>query len=351
MAGGSGTRFWPASRRDRPKQLLELVSTAPLLRLTFERLETLVPPERVWVITTQTTAAACGRVLPEVPGRNILAEPVGRNTAACVGLAAYAVGAEDSDAVCLVLPADHLIGDEDQFRSAMEAGVNLVTNEGGLLTFGIQPTRPETGYGYLEVGEESTRIDRWTIHQLEAFVEKPDFERAEGYVSSGRFLWNAGIFAWRARDLLAEVGRQIPDLAAGLERIGKALTSADSDAVLADVYPTLPATSVDHGIMEGARQCWVLPVDFPWSDVGSWPALADELPIDDEGNASRGRIAALDSSRNVLVSTGPVLAVVGIEDLVVVATPDAVLVVPKDQAQRVKDVVDRLRDLGWDDVL
>jgi mannose-1-phosphate guanylyltransferase len=351
MAGGSGTRFWPASRRDRPKQLLDLISVAPLLRLTYERLDGLVPPERVWVITTESTADACRKILPEVPAENTLAEPVGRNTAACVGLAAHAIGAADDDAVCLVLPADHLIGDDELFRSAMTAGADMVAREGGLLTFGIQPTRPETGYGYLEVGVERARSDRWAIHHLAAFVEKPDIERAEAYVSSGRFLWNAGIFAWRARDLLAEVGLQLPDLAAGLDRIGGAMSSADSDAVLAEVYPTLPATSVDHGIMEGAQQCWVLPVDFPWSDVGSWPALADELPVDDDGNAGRGRIAALDAADNVLVSTGPVLAVVGLSDLVVVATPDAVLVVPKDQAQRVKDVVDRLRDLGWEDVL
>lgn len=351
MAGGSGTRFWPASRGDRPKQLLDLVSTAPLLRLTYERLEGLVPPERVWVITTLTTAEACAKVLPEVPAANILAEPVGRNTAACVGLAAHAVSAMDADAVCLVLPADHLIGDVDRFRSAMVAGTDMVAKEGGLLTFGIHPTRPETGYGYLELGDEHARSGRWTIHQLSAFVEKPDAKRAEGYVSSGRFLWNAGIFAWRARDLLAEVRRQLPGLADGLERIDAARGGTEEARILTEVYPTLPATSVDHGIMEEAAQCWVVPVDFPWSDVGSWPALEDELTSDEAGNATRGRIAAVGAGNNVLVSTGPVLAVVGLSNLVVVATPDAVLVVPKDEAQRVKDVVDRLRDLGWDDVL
>jgi len=350
MAGGSGTRFWPASRRDRPKQLLDLVCGAPLLRLTYERLEGLVPPERVWVITKQTTADACRKVLPEVPGGNILAEPVGRNTAACVGLAAHAVGAGDED-VCLVLPADHLIGDEELFRSAMSAGAEAVARDGGLLTFGIQPDRPETGYGYLEIGEVQTEIGRWPIHRLQAFVEKPDLERARGYLENGRYLWNAGIFAWRARDLLAEIERQLPDLAAGLARIGKALSGPDDAAVLAEVYPSLPSTSVDFGIMEGARRCWVVPVDFGWSDVGSWPALADELPTDDHGNATRGRTAAVDATGNVLVTTGPVVAVAGVDNLVVVATPDAVLVVPKDQAQRVKDVVDRLHALGWDDVL
>jgi mannose-1-phosphate guanylyltransferase len=336
MAGGSGTRFWPASRRDRPKQLLDLVSGAPLLRLTYERLDGLVPPERVWVITNQTTAAACGRVLPEVPGANILAEPVGRNTAACVGLAAHAIG--DHDAVCLVLPADHLIGDDERFRSAMAAGAEVVEREGGLLAFGIQPTRPETGYGYLEIGEAEAQVGRWPVCRLAAFVEKPDLERARAYVEDGRYLWNAGIFAWRARDLLAEMERQLPDLAAGLARIAEALPGPDAAAVLAEIYPTLPATSVDFGIMEGAERCWVVPVDFSWSDVGSWLALADELPT-------------VESAGNVLVSTGPVLAVAGVDNLVVVATPDAVLVVPKEQAQRVKDVVDRLQTLGWEDVL
>lgn len=349
MAGGSGTRFWPASRRDRPKQLLDLVKGAPLLRLTYQRLQGLVPPERVWVITNQATADACRKVLPEVPAGNILAEPVGRNTAACVGLAAHAVGGADD--VCLVLPADHLIGDEELFRSAMSAGAEAVARDGGLLTFGIQPDRPETGYGYLEIGDVGTEIGRWPIHRLRAFVEKPDLEHARSYLESGRYLWNAGIFAWRARDLLAEIERQLPDLAAGLARIGKALSGPDAAAVLADVYPTLPSTSVDFGIMEGAVRCWVVPVDFGWSDVGSWSALADELPADDQDNATRGRTAAVDAAGNVLVTTGPVVAVAGVDNLVVVATADAVLVIPKEQAQRVKDVVDRLSELGWEDVL
>lgn len=351
MAGGSGTRFWPASRRNRPKQLLDLVSQAPLLRLTFERLEGLVPPEHVWVVTTDATADACRKILPEVPRTNILAEPVGRNTAACVGLAAHAVRTIDENPVCLVLPADHLIGDEGRFRSAMAAGARMVERDGGLLTFGIQPTRPETGYGYLESGEVETREGEWTVHRLRRFVEKPDEESARGYVETGRFLWNAGIFAWRARDLLEEMALQLPELASGLERIGCAMRGENGNAVLAEIYPTLPATSVDFGIMEGARRCWIVPVDFPWSDIGSWSALSDELPVDDAGNAVRGRVEAMNAGDNVLVSNGPVLAVAGVDNLVVVATSDAVLVIPKDQAQLVKDVVDRLHDLGWEDVL
>ena len=351
MAGGSGTRFWPASRRGRPKQFLTLASDTPLLRVTYERLEGLVPPDRVRVVTTAATADVTREILPELPADNVLAEPVGRNTAACTGLAAHAVLFGDPEATCVVLPADHLIGEEDRFRSAMAAGARLVDREGGLLTFGVQPTRAETGYGYLELGPEHARDGEWTIHTLQRFIEKPDADRAQRYVDSGRFLWNAGIFAWRAGDLLDEIQSQLPDLAEGLAKVAATLGTAEFDAVLAATYPDLPSTSVDFGVMESAARRWTVPVDFPWSDVGSWPALAEALVVDPSGNRSRGRVYTDGAHGNVLVSTGPVLSVVGVDDLVIVATPDAVLVVPKGEAQRAKDVVAALREKGWDDVL
>lgn len=351
MAGGSGTRFWPASRRSRPKQFLALATDTPLLRTTLERLRGMVPPERVWVVTTAATADSTRQILPEVPPANVLAEPIGRNTAACTGLAAHAVLAGDSAAVCAVFPADHLIGQEDRFRSAIGAGCRLVEREGGLLTFGVRPTRPETGFGYLELGPEHAHDGEWVIHRLQRFVEKPDRDRARRYLDSGRFLWNSGIFAWRAADLLGEIERQLPELATGLDRVASALGSVEADDVLDEVYPNLPATSVDFGVMEGAELCWTVPVDFPWSDLGSWPALSEALPTDASGNLGRGRIHSEEAHGNVLVSTGPVLSVRGVDDLVVVATPDAVLVVPKDQAQRTKDIVEALREKGWEDVL
>ena len=182
-------------------------------------------------------------------------------------------------------------------------------------------------------------------------VEKPELGRARDFLESGGFLWNAGIFAWRASDFLDEVRRQLPELADGLARIALSIATAEFDEVLSDVYPSLPAVSVDTGIMEGASRCWVIPVDFPWSDVGSWSAIAETSQTDEAGNSIRGRVHEIDAGGNVLVSTGPALAVVGIDDLVVVATPDAVLVIPKEQAQRVKEIVELLREKGWDDVL
>lgn len=351
MAGGSGTRFWPASRADRPKQLLALASAEPLLRMTVNRILPLVPAERVWVVTTAATADATRSLLAELDPGHVLAEPEGRDTAACVAYAARVLLNRDADAHCLVFPADHVITDDERFRAAMAAGASVVADRGGLLTFGIRPTRPETGYGYLDIGAEVLRRDGWPVHNLDRFVEKPDRHTAEDYLADGGYLWNSGMFAWRAVDLLAEVRRQLPLLFDGIAVIGDALSTPDEAATIAEVYPRLPRTSVDFGIMEGASECWCLPVDFGWSDVGSWPALAEVLAPDEAGNVARGRVVAVDAADNVLVGDDVAVAAVGIHDLVVVATPDAVLVVPKDAAQRVKDVVDSLRARGWDDLV
>ena len=351
MAGGSGTRFWPASRIHRPKQLLPLMGGLSLLRATFQRVRPMVPDERVWVVTTAATADATRRLLPELPPDNIVAEPVGRDTAACAGFAAVLLRRRDPQAVCLLLPADHVIDDGDRFRAAALAGADHVTDSGGLLTFGIRPTRPETGYGYLEVGPPVDERRGWSVHRLRRFVEKPDLERARDYLDGGRHLWNSGMFAWRAEDLLEEIRRQLPELGVGLETLDQALDGPLAEPEISRLYPGLPRVSVDFGVMEGARRCWTLPVDYAWSDVGSWPSAADLLEHDASGNAVRGRAVPVDSRHCVLVSEGPVVAAVGVSDLVVVATPDAVLVVPREDAQRVKDAVQAVRDRGWEDVL
>jgi mannose-1-phosphate guanylyltransferase len=311
----------------------------------------LVPAERVWVVTTAATVGLTRRELPELPADQVLTEPVGRDTAACVGFAAQAVGRRDPDAICVVLPADHVIRDASRFRRAVEAGAEQVERDGGLLTFGVRPTRPETGFGYLRVGEERREIGEWTVHRLAEFVEKPDLETARGYLSEGGYLWNSGIFVWPVATLLAEIQRQLPMLAEGLATIGRALGSDREEQVVTEVYPTLQRISVDYGIMEGAERRWTIPVDFPWSDVGSWSALGELLDADEDGNAVRGRVVSLDCRDTVLVGDRTVVAAAGLRDIIVVATPDAVLVVPGSDAQRVKDIVASLEDSGWDDVL
>jgi mannose-1-phosphate guanylyltransferase len=351
MAGGSGTRFWPLSRRHRPKQLLALAAQRPILRLTFDRVVDLVPPERIWVVTTAGTAEASGELLPELPPSNILIEPEGRDTAACAGYAAINLLHNDPEAVCAMLPADHVIGDEERFRSAVAAAAEHVASEGGVLTFGVRPTRPETGYGYLELGESDRQIDDWQVHRLQRFVEKPDPATAQSYLEAGGYLWNSGMFLWRVSDYLGELRRQLPELASKLERLAESLGSPDAAAAITEIYPTLTKTSVDFGVMEGAERCWTIPVDFPWSDIGAWPALVELLPSDDHGNAALGRCVSLGSGGNLLISDGPLVAVAGVRDLVVVATKDAVLVVPSAEAQQVKALVTELEARGWDDVL
>jgi mannose-1-phosphate guanylyltransferase len=351
MAGGSGTRFWPASRRSRPKQFLTLATDRPLLRLTADRLRTLVPPERVWVVTAADTVDATRSQLPGLPAANVIAEPEGRDTAACAGLAAHVLLDRDPDATCLLLPADHVIADEAALRRALAAGARVVEREGGLLTFGIEPTAPDTGFGYLRLGPLHGDEDGLPVHRLERFVEKPDAATARRYLDEGGYLWNSGMFAWRATDLLAEIERQLPRLAAGLAKIGAALGTDSERATIESVFPSLPRTSVDYGVMEGASRCWLMPVAFDWSDVGSWPALRDVASADEGGNVVDGRVVTVDARDNVIVSEGPVVAVVGVSNLVVVAVGDAVLVVPADRAQEVKTVVEALQDRGWGDVL
>lgn len=351
MAGGSGTRFWPASRRSKPKQLLSLVGGAPLIRTTVERILPLVPAERIWVVTTEATAGATREVLPELAPGNVLVEPEGRDTAACAGFAAVVVRHSDPDGVCLVLPADHVIRETSRFRRALAAGAQMVEDNGGLLTFGVRPTRPETGFGYLQVGREHGAVGDWSVHELARFVEKPDLETARRYLDEGGYLWNSGMFVWPVADLLAEIRRQLPRLADGLETIADALGGDRERETIAEVYPTLQRISVDYGIMEGAENCWTIPVDFPWSDVGAWPALGELLECDDSGNALRGRTVVLDCDDCVLVGEGPLVAAAGVKDLIVVATPEAVLVMPAAESQRVKDIVALLEERNWDDVL
>ncbi len=351
MAGGSGTRFWPASRRSRPKQFLQLVGDRSLIRTTFERIVPLVPADRIWIVTTANTAEMTREALPELPPSNVLAEPLGRDTAACAGFAAVAIRHRDPEAICVVLPADHVIRERSRFHRAVSAGAEFVAREGGLLTFGIRPTRPETGFGYLQLGVEAGEVAEWTVHRLARFVEKPDPDTARQYLQDGGFLWNSGMFVWPVAELLGEIGQQLPKLAEGLELIAAALDTDREKATIEEVYPSLQRISVDFGIMEGARRCWTIPVKFPWSDVGAWPAVGELLEGDRDGNAMRGRALSVDCQDCILIGDGAVVAAAGVSDLIVVATPDAVLVIPANDAQRVKQLVEELERRGWDDVL
>jgi mannose-1-phosphate guanylyltransferase len=340
MAGGSGTRFWPLSRAARPKQLLPLGGgDEALLVATARRLTKILPEDHILIVTSEALAEQTRAALPNVPAENVLTEPVGRNTAPCVGWAASVVARKDPEAVLAILPADHHIEDETTFAEVLERSVQAA-RLGEMVTVGIKPTRPETGYGYVELGEEITPA----VFRARRFVEKPDELRARQFLAAGRFLWNSGMFFFRADVLLAAVKTHLPGLSDALTRYDEAALRGQEQALVKSTYQTLPNISIDHGVMEKAARVAVIPGDFGWSDVGSWTSAWELAPRDTNDNAFFGEVVPVDAHRcYVRAPEGKVVAVVGLDDVVVVDTPDALLVMPRSRAQDVRSVVDALK--------
>ena len=353
-AGGSGTRLWPLSRAGHPKFLHPLTGTdASLLQATVHRLAPLTAPSRVFVVTGVAHAAAVSRQLAGVPEENILVEPSPRDSCAAIALAAAVIARREPEAIMGSFAADHLIADGDRFidviRSAMSGAA-----QGLLMTLGITPTRAETGYGYVQCGSPLGDGD---VLAVEEFKEKPTYDVAESYVKSGNYLWNAGMFVWRVDVFLTELARQQPQLAAGVSRIAQAWDSPAREEVLGEVWPTLPRISVDYAVMEGAAtigRVGTVPGDFGWNDVGDFHTLGEVLAADTAGNVVVGKDAMakpgvlLRETEGLVVvpNSGRLVAALGIRDLIIVDTPDAVLVCPRDRAQEVKHLVDELKDSG-----
>ncbi len=351
MAGGRGTRFWPLSTTRRPKQLLPIVSERTMIQETWERIAPLVPRERTWVVTGREQAAEVARQLSFLPEDQLLVEPVGRNTAPAIGLAAAHLLRRDPDAVMVVLPADHAIGKVETFRAAIAAAAQAASERSMLVTLGITPTRPETGYGYIERADASAEFAGLTFYDVSAFREKPDRETAERYVAGGGHAWNAGVFIWQAATIRDEMATHLPALARELSAPALLAGGSEAASALALAYDRIGAISIDHGVLEHSRRIWMLPVDCDWNDVGSWTALYDIRTKDENGNVIIGN-AVLADTRNALVHAGgPLVALVGIEDVVVISTPDAVLVCRRDQAQEVRRIVEELERRGRKDLL
>jgi mannose-1-phosphate guanylyltransferase len=350
MAGGAGTRFWPLSRCGRPKQLLPLLDGRSLLAATAERLRPLVPPQHTLVVTGAEVAAAVRAELKELPAENVLVEPAGRDTAACIGWVAWRLAERHPEALMLVVPADHVVPDGGAFRLAMAAAAATAHARGGLVTIGFRPTRPETGYGYLELGEPAGVIGAHEVFRVARFVEKPAQARAEEMLAAGNYRWNGGLFAWRVATIRDAIRAHLPELAAGLDAMMADTAVLGEAGAVARHYPSLQRTSIDFGVMEKASTVSAVAVDFEWSDVGSWVGLAEVL-APAGGEVRLGDVIGVDTDGNVMVSDGPLIAAVGVRDLVVVATRDAVLVVPREQCQRVKELVELLRAQGRSELL
>jgi mannose-1-phosphate guanylyltransferase len=349
MAGGSGTRFWPKSRRDRPKQLLHLTGESTMLQQTVARIEHLVPPDRVLIITGADQAQATRAQLPDLPATNVIAEPCPRDTAPCVGLAAGLVVHKDPDGTMIVMPADHVIEPVAAFRATVQAAVSVIDDDPStLVTFGITPAHPETGYGYIERGPLLERREGIPVHRVVQFREKPDRATAEQFLASGNFLWNSGIFLWRARTILDELRAHRPKLADGLEPILRAMGTPDEPESLARHFPGLERVPIDKAVMEHARNVRVLEVPYNWSDVGDWRAVANLLGRDDAGNAIQGHVVVRDTTNSIIISDdGGLVATLGVDDLVVVHSGKATLVARRDQLDKLKALVEGLAEAGY----
>jgi mannose-1-phosphate guanylyltransferase len=356
LAGGGGTRLWPASRRRKPKQLLTLGRTESLLAAAARRAEAVVGKEGTLIVTAADQEFQIRYALPDLPAGNIVVEPQPRNTAAAVGLAAVAaIRRAGEDAVLAVLPADPYIGDEQAFTAVLKAAVAEARR--AILTIGIKPTHAETGYGYMRLGarigasaNNAGGPHAVDVYDVAAFVEKPDRAKAEAYLTAGDYLWNSGMFFLTAGRMLEETRRHLPALGQALDAM---LAATDFGAAVRQHYPTVPAISIDYGIMEKAAGIRVIPGDFGWNDVGSWAALPALRAADARGNVVVGEAALVDADGNVVFaeSGGPFVGLVGVKDMIVVATQDAILVIPKDRAQDVRQIIEAARRAGRDDVL
>jgi len=350
LAGGRGTRFWPRSRTRTPKQLLNIVGNDTMLEQTASRLAPLFPPSRQWVVTNTEQAAAVRKQMPGVPASHILSEPVGRNTAAAIGLAAahllHAGMGKENDALMAVLPADHYIAKPAAYLKIMRAALHVAHAAGSLVVLGIPPSRPETGYGYIERDRsKAVDADGVPVYAVRQFTEKPALARARQYLASGRYYWNAGMFFWRVSTFLGNLEKFLPDTHDALMRLAAQIGTPRYAHMLARIYSKLENISVDYAILEpvtrrvAAPSVFVLPAEIGWSDIGSWAAVYELLAKEKGGNVSAGKYTALDAQGNFLWSPKKFVAAVGIRDLVVVETEDALLLCPRERAQDVGKIV------------
>jgi len=355
LAGGRGTRFWPLSREEHPKQLLQLFSGHSLVEETYARIRPIIPRENILVATTSLLVTRLQQMFFDIPLENFISEPLPRNTAPCIALACARLLGKNKDAILIALPSDHYVVDTNAFLEIMESAV-LYARKGYIVTLGITPTHPETGYGYIKFGEfeqnafEEQQEPKHRARKVLEFIEKPDLDTAVTYLKAGRYLWNSGIFVFRCDEMMEKVKTYLPGLADLVQEVVRLEAMGAPLDTLVNIWAKMPDISIDYGVMEKAEGLVVLPASIGWSDVGTWRALRS-FPTDDKGNFVRGRVVTLDSRGNVLYCTSGLLCTIGCKDMVVVATKGAVLVCPIDRTQDVKGLVEELRRRGLTEYL
>lgn len=367
LAGGYGERFWPASTSRRPKQLLSLLGDRPMLGMAVDRLEGLIPADRVIVLTSADLVEPTLAAAPELRPENVIGEPMRRDTAAAVALATAVVAARDPEGVFCILTADHVMGDLDLFRATLRSGLELAAAHDVLVTIGLKPTHPSSAFGYVESGEiidaseamqseamqsEAMQSEAVPFRNVSRFVEKPDRATAEQYLATGSFWWNSGMFIWSAASVRRAFAAHRPALADMIDHLMPSVDTPEFEAALIAGFEPLEKISIDYALMEKADNIVMAEGHFAWDDVGSWPEVASHLPNDEAGNAMLGDVTVLDAENNIVLSEGRLTAIIGVQDLVVVHAEGATLICPKDRAQDVKQIVTELRESGqWDHLL
>ena len=354
MAGGVGSRFWPKSRERTPKQLLEIYGKGTMIQNTVNRLTDIIDPRNIIIVTNKVQKTLVMKQLPQIPDENLIVEPLGRNTAPCIGMAAMLLARIDPEAVMMVLPADHIMQNEEEFRRVMRLATWVAYESGSLVTVGIQPTRPETGYGYIQVLDEDEGRNPYFsrgVYKVKTFAEKPNLVTARQFLESGDFLWNSGMFVWRVDAILREIERLIPELYGHLQEIGRVIGSKEYDSTVETVYRMIRSVSIDYGVMEKAGNVLVIKGNFGWSDVGSWDEVFRLSGKDDHGNTVTGKAFLLDSRNTMIQAHDRFVAAIGVDDLIVIVSDDAVLVCRQGKSQDVKEVVDYLRRKQFTDFL
>lgn len=340
MAGGVGSRFWPRSKKKIPKQLLKIFGENTMIQDTVERINSIVPNENILIVTNEVQKPGVREQLPDIPEENIIVEPFGRNTAACIGLVSIIIRQREPEAVTFVLPADHIIKDGDSFVNTLKAAAKFAYENPALVTIGIVPSRPETGYGYIQIDEESEKDN---VFKVMTFAEKPNYATAVSFINSGDFFWNSGMFIWKIETILNEIKQHMPDLDEGLKQIKEKINSPDYLNALANIYGQLRSISIDYGIMEKSDNVFLVKGKFNWSDVGSWEAVYQLGDKDQDGNVKTGTIYTDMVLDSYIYSPEKFTAVIGLDDIIVINCNDALLICKRDKAQDVKNIIDYLK--------
>lgn len=347
MAGGKGERFWPKSRTSCPKQFLSLTADGEtMIQKTVKRLLPVVAMEDIFIVTNSAYTSLVKEQLPDIPTENILAEPCARNTAPCIAFAAAVINCKYDDSVMLVLPSDHLIANEILYTDTLKKAISVAENGENLVTIGITPTYAETGYGYINFGDEKDGA-----YSVERFVEKPDLPTAEKYLESGKYLWNSGMFIWKLSSIMSNIKKFMPDIYDGALKIGESFGTPDFNSILEREFTAFRSESIDFGIMEKADNIYTLPANFGWDDVGSWLAVERINDTDSDSNYIEGNVIAEDTRHATICGGKRLIATVGIEDIIIVDTDDAVLVCSKNSTQNVKKIIARLKEQGRNDLV